>query len=417
MIEGKSLDYAVKNKTGTAETVGFNYRGILLSGQKLSLGPNRYKLNSASFTTCDLPSPHYRVSASEVTIYPEQGWLVAYWGLFWIKNYPLVPVPTYIYDFRAEERGHKNLPPFPDIGSNDDDGAYINQRFAWSLSRELSGTVTMGYLTNKGIGLGVAADYIVSERNEGNLRVNGNLKDGFYGGVTHIYSFGSEVEYEDEGSLGFFPLPRQRRYRLSATLSSRERINYQRVSYIPNLSLRSRSGQIIRKEARYDFELLGGLVAEQGNLDLFRGGGNFTLYGKFEETPVGYIIPNLGLDALYYSNGGKWIKTTGEINLIKNMVSGPTIEMGYSHYFSVEGQSPFNFEMYRFRAADRLKSSVLFRLGDTGVKIAAAYFVDDLSPEDIDLSLFFKLHCYNLVTTYRSLRKEFTLGFSLASNP
>jgi hypothetical protein len=56
-------------------------------------------------------------------------------------------------------------------------------------------------------------------------------------------------------------------------------------------------------------------------------------------------------------------------------------------------------------------------LGDTGVKIAAAYFVDDLSPEDIDCSLFFKLHCYNLVTTYRSLRKEFTLGFSLASNP
>jgi len=417
MVEGDTLDYAVKDRSGQASKVKFGYRGIQLNGEKLRLDSDKFRLNNASFSTCDLAEQHYHVSASEVTVYPNYGWLVAYWGLFWLGRYPIVPVPTYIYDFRAEERGHKNLPPFPEVGSNDEDGAYINQRFAWSLRRELNGTVTLGYMGNKGISGGVDADYIYTENNEGNIRLSGNFKDGFYGGLTHTYSFGGEVESSQKAPFSFFALPRYRRYELITTLSSRERINYQRVSFMPNVSLRSRAGQILSKEAKYDFEILGGLVAEQGNTDLFRGGANAKLYVDFQETSIGFITPSLGIDALYYSNGLKWVKTAMEINLVKNLVVGPTIELGYQHYFSVDGQSPFNFERYRFKAADRLRSSLLFRVGETGVKIATSYFIDDRSPEDIDYSLFFKLHCYNLITTYRSLRREFTLGFSLASSP
>ncbi|MBI5078469.1 hypothetical protein HZB08_00400, partial [Candidatus Saganbacteria bacterium] len=53
----------------------------------------------------------------------------------------------------------------------------------------------------------------------------------------------------------------------------------------------------------------------------------------------------------------------------------------------------------------------------TAVAAAASYFLDNWSPEDIVYSLFFKLHCYDLMVSYRSLRREFALGFSLAGLP
>ena len=73
---------------------------------------------NASFTTCDLPQPHYRVTASDILLYPQYGWMVAYWGYLLAGAVPIVPMPTYIYDFEAAEKAQKNLPPFPEVGDN-----------------------------------------------------------------------------------------------------------------------------------------------------------------------------------------------------------------------------------------------------------------------------------------------------------
>ena len=384
-----------------------------LGGGWVGFDREKYQLKNASFTTCDLASPHYRVTAADLQLYPEYGWMVAYWGYFWLWNIPVVPMPTYIYDFRAGERAQKNLPPFPQVGSNDDDGNYISETLAWHLRREFSGTYTLSYFANKGFGLGANANYILNDRNEGELRLNWNPKDQVFGGVTHVLSFGGEVT--EKPSFEFPISPRYRQYELETILSSRERINYQKVSYTPNLRLRSREGEIVRKEAKYDLELTAGLVAEEGNTRLARGGGNLKFYGDFPETGFGYITPSLRLDALYYSNGGKWVKPSAGIDLSKSFTRDVSLGMGYQHYLFVEGQSPFNFEMYRFRAADRLRSDLSFKIGETAAKIAASYFLDNWSPEDIDYTLFFLLHCYNLEFTYRSMRREFVLGVSLAA--
>ena len=69
--------------------------------------------------------------------------------------------------------------------------------------------------------------------------------------------------------------------------------------------------------------------------------------------------------------------------------------------------------MYRFNPSDRLTSDLFFMVGETGVGVSTSYFVETWEPEDIDYSLFFRMHCYNLMVTYRSLRREFALGFSL----
>jgi hypothetical protein len=410
-IEGETLDYQVKEYTGTATKVDFYYQGVELRGGRLDFDPDKYEIKGASFTTCDLPGPHYRVTAADLLLYPKYGWMVAYWGYFWLLNVPVVPMPTYIYDFRAQ----KNLPPFPEIGYNEEDGNYINESLAWHLRREFSGTYTLSYAANKGIGGGGQANYILDDRNNGNIRLYGNFKDGLYGGATHIFVFGSEIQREKSSLIELFPLPKYRQFELESTLSLRERINYQRVSYTPNFRLRSRAGEILRKEAKYDLELGTGLVAEEGNRRLVYGNAYLKFYGDFQETPVGYIIPSLIADLSHYSNGARWIKPAFELKTAKTLSRDYELDFGYLHYFYVEGASPFNFEMYRFRAADRLRGDLLFKAGETRGKIAASYFLDNWSPEDIDYSLFFTLHCYDLEVTYRSLRKEFLLSFSLAA--
>jgi hypothetical protein len=417
-VEGKTLDYKIKEAKGAATGVNFLYRGGRLQGGQLKFDDEKYEIYDAAFTTCDLAgppagraSPHYRVTAANLLLYPGHGWLVAYWGLFWLGNLPVVPLPTYIYDFRSGERAQKNLPPFPTIGNNDEDGNYINETLAWHLRREFSGSYTFGYTAYKGFGLGVNARYIIDARNEGDLRLNWNPKNQTFGGLTHLFSFGGAAPVHPS-PFNFFQ-PRQ--YELEATLSSRERINYQRVSFLPDFALRSRPGSVFREEAQLSWELSSGLVAEEGNTKLLRGGGQLKFYGEFPESKLGFFTPSLGLTSSFYSNGGRWLKPSLGLEWRKNFSPDFSFDTGYFHYLFVDGGSPFNFENYRFRAVDSLKNQLRFKLGDTAVKLASVYFIDNWSPQDIDASLFFQLHCYNLEVTYRWLRREFMLGVSLVT--
>ena len=413
-IEGDSLEYYIKEKEGNASQIDFNLGNINLKGEKIQFGKDKFKLQEASFTTCNLEQAHYRLTASEITVYPDYGWMVAYWGYFWMNGVPVVPVPTYIYDLYAEEKGRKNLPPFPEISSNDEDGTYVRQRMVWHLKRELSGTYSLDYATKKGVGAGFDLDYIINESSIGNLRCKGNFVDGLGGGITHRLFFGGEIEDKRTTPLSFFTLPKSQQYELVATLSSRERINYEKVSYYPNLELKMRKTELFIPVLKYEAEAVLGMVGEENSLNLGRGGGKLGVYWEIPEQVIGFITPSFSQDLLFYSNGGLWEKTSAGLNVQKVFLNNILMGMEYLHYFRVNGLSPFNYEMYRFSSADRLKTNIFFLLGDTGVGFDTAYYLDTWQPEDIDYSLYFKMHCYNLLAKYRSLRGEFQLGFSLS---
>lgn len=401
-IEGKTINFQLKKNKGFATNVRFLYQGVELFGQNLSFNEEEFSLGNAHFSTCNLKEPHYHVTAANINLFPKSGWLVAYWGFFWLGNVPLVPMPTYIYDFRANERNIKNLPPFPEIGSNSEDGSYIIESLAWNRRRELSGSYSLGYAAKKGLILGGNGNYIVNDNNSGDLRLFWNPVNRFYGGLSHVYSFGPELS------------PFFRQYQLEGTLSANERINYQRVSFLPNLRLREHGGTIAG--LKYDYELIAGNVTEKDNANLNRGGLLGKIYNSYYHHNFGILTPALNLDALYYSNGNRWVKPYFGFDLARQLSGGLLFSAGYQHYFFFDGISPFNYELYHFKPADRLKADLSFKLGDTAAKIASIYYLDNWSPQDLDFTLFFRLHCYNLEATYRSLRGEFQVGVSLAGN-
>jgi len=413
-LEGEALDYTLVSKEGQASKIYFSYKGMYLGGEKASFNPDHFILRNAYFTTCDQAPPHYRVTALEINLYPKFGWLVAYWGFFWLGNFPLVPLPTYIYDFRAEQRGHENLPPYPEIGSNSEDGNYLIESLTWHLKRELSGTYSLGWAANKGLLLGLKANYLLDDHQDGDFRLAWNPINKLVGGLTHSLHFGEESA-SVESFVKLLPSFHLYHYQLDTTFSYHERINYQRVSYYPKLEWQSKENELWAGKAKMNFSLLAAMVAEENNIKLAEGGGKIKLTGQAKETSLGEFVPALTLDGLFYANGQKWLKPSFEMGLKKSLTPDLALRFNYLHYFFVEGQSPFLFENYRFSPSDQLLAELYLKHGDASGQISASYFLDNWTPEDIDYTLFFKLHCYNLSISYRSLRNEFTMGFSLAS--
>jgi len=410
-FEGETLDYELVSRDGTAEGANFLYQGVYLGGRQLNFNEERFEIKNAHFTTCDLPQPHYHITAADLQLYPKERWMVSYWGIFWLGRVPVAVMPTYIYDFT----GTRQQTPFPDFGSNGDDGNYLTETLAWNLNRQLNGTYSISYLSNKGLGLGGTANYIANDNNKGDVRINWNGKDGSYGGITHVYSFGTLACPAPQTPLDLALLPCQNQYELQATLSSRERINYQRVSFLPDLDFLSRGAPLGNTPVKYDYELDAARVNEENNVFLKRGGGKFRLYEDLPELAVGSLTPSLVWDSMYYSNSTHWLKPSVGLSDTKVFTRDLALGLDYTHFLAIDGQSPFLYENYRYRAADTLGSSLLLKIGETKARIAAVYYLDNWSPEDIDYTLFFILHCYNLEVTYRSLRSEFLLGFSLAA--
>jgi len=408
-IEGDSLDYLTKSKTGAAKKVAINYGGIYLKGEDVNFSEEEFDLTGAYFTTCDRND--YYVTARNIVFYPDYGWMVAYWGWFWFYGVPLLPMPTYIYDLYADQKGRKNLPPFPEISSNDEDGTYINEKLAWHLRRELSGTYSLTHAAKKGFGLGAEAYYVLNEYNEGRLRAYWNQTDLWSGGETHTIYFGRQIVDLDT-KFGLLPRAKYYEYALDTTASYRERINYQKVSFLPMVELKQRRGELFSDAINYNASVNTGIISELSNTKLTRWGGKVDFYKDFYGD-ASKVTPALGAETSKYSNEQVWTKLTGGVDLTKKLTDALWLESGYLHYFNVEGQSPFLYEMYKFRAADKVYSSLTYHLGIPAIKVYASYFADDWSPEDIDYSLFLNLHCYNIFVTYRSIRNEFNLGFDI----
>lgn len=413
-IDGKVIHYGIDTKIGSAEGINMSFQGVYLKGSYIKLKPKEIYLYDASFTSCDLPKPHYHLSGRDLHLYPEIGWVVAYWGFFWLHGIPTLPVPTYIYIFGPGKR-RRNIAPVPEIGSNDEDGGYIHERIDWHRGKDLYGKVTLSYASKKGIGGGVDGNYILNDQNEINARVYTLGKDGLWGGITYIYSFGPEVSGTEELIPSFVSGIRLRKYELEMNISARERINYERIYLLPEITFRSNKDKLFHPSLMYSFEISTAAVSEEST-------GANTGKSAFKSTlshalDLGFLGKlHSGID-LYYRWYGlqplKWLQILEKFDLKKQW--NPIIQtgIGYSHFIMNDGNSPFVFEMYRFSPLDEVRGNIFFTFGETGFGINTFYDYPSWEPKDIDYVLSIGVHCYDIIITYRALRKEFALGMSL----
>lgn len=124
--------------------------------QKDRLG--NIKGEEASFTTCDLPQPHYHIEAKELIIYPQER-LYAKDVSFYLGNTLLFSLPYYYIIFDYPER----QPIIPEIGTSSDKGTYLKAYYSHYQSKDLYGYATFEVAEKTGFGFGFTEFYNIKD--------------------------------------------------------------------------------------------------------------------------------------------------------------------------------------------------------------------------------------------------------------
>ncbi|MCX5751592.1 MAG: hypothetical protein NT099_08010 [Candidatus Saganbacteria bacterium] len=394
-------------------------QSVYLSGKVIKIRPEKMELNDASFNACGLHSPHYNVTASQIILYPDIGWVVSYWGLFWYSGLPLMPIPTYLYDVKAEQRGRPNTPPFPEIGKNSDEGTFFHERLTWHVSENWNDRLTFSYMSNKGWGGGVDANYVANKSNEGYVRLFANPVDQWYGGITHFYSFGEDLNDKVGNPATIWPVFSEKHYALQLDLSYNEFNNYQRVGIVPGVTLYSNLTDVWNTPLKYKWSVGGARIREKASaLELNRSKIDLGYLLDFPLWQNAVLTPGVELNSSYYEGNRQWIRQMGTLSLHQSFPGWgdpdfTDLKLKAQHYFKVEGNSPFLFEQYKYQPLAEFFAELSTNVGSSRVGIRTDHFLPSWNPNDIDYFVSAKWHCYDIIFTYRSLRGETTVSFGL----
>jgi len=413
-IEGTVLDYGIDSRGGSAESVNMTFKRIFLKGKTVVLGSEEITVNDASFTSCDNPFPHYHLTAQNIKLYPKDYWLAANWGWFYLGPVPVAPVPAYVYDMGPDGK-KRNAAPVPEVGSNDVDGGYAIERIGWSATRQVHGNFGFTYTSKNGLGEEVDSTLTLDEDSSFSARLGNLAKEGWYGGLTYSRSFGGEVG-GGIASEGQTIIPKEKRFGLEVNGSSRERINFYRVSLLPDVALMANEDYLF-DNVTYKGQLKWGRIFEEdSHLDAFRTQALLDLSYRIPVGVFGTLSIGGEYNGSYYSQGSRWIQVSDSMGIDKRFNDYLTLGAGLKHLVLNEGLSPFAYELYRYRRSDEIYGTSSMALGFGTIGFRADYYVPSWDPKDIDYFASIRAHCFDLIFTYRALRNEVQLGIGLVAD-
>jgi hypothetical protein len=363
------------------------------------------RIKNARFESCGLTPPHYHLSAAEIDLYQKQGWLVSYWGIFWLGAFPSLPIPVYIYDFNADKKGKKNIMPYPEIGDNADDGSWIRETLSWHLRPDLNGTYDIEYSTHKGTGIGFSADYQIDEDQNAQADLALNGAEGPRTGTEYTRQFGPAVKSR---SVSLLSGSNTKQYLFDLRLFSRERINYERVSMLPDVAFRLRGAEFLAGDLEGSLSA-GSIGEESSGLHTDRE----NIYANLSYPFAGEFTVSGAVDASRYGDNSHWVKVPGNLGYTKKINDSLTASANYFHYFINRGRSPFAYENYRFFGNDQVGLGLISKTEYAKLAFSCSYLLPDLAPQDIDYTVGMMVHCFEVDVTYRAMRQEFILGMSL----
>jgi hypothetical protein len=123
VIQGERVRYNWETREGRAENARTVVRNVILRAKELTTTARRADAMDARATTCDLPRPHYRITARRIVLFPRRR-LVAYSASIWLGKTRLLTVPRHEVSL---QRGEASQSPFPSIGFNRRDGLTLRK--------------------------------------------------------------------------------------------------------------------------------------------------------------------------------------------------------------------------------------------------------------------------------------------------
>jgi hypothetical protein len=419
-FEGDALNYDLNTKSGSTKSISLKYKRAILTGEDAVFDDEKIELTNSSFNTCGLEHPHYHVTSKTTTLYPEQGWVLGYWGFLWIEEVPVLPVPVFLYDLSVQGKEGKSVlkdvMPMPVAGKNDEDGYYETYSIPWIANKKLNGRVHIFNTEYGGLGGGVDGNYIANENNDLYFRVYNDHRYNYYGGLTHRYYFGPSLGAQKTALFNFFNFRNQLLFELDTEITKKERINYEMVSKLPELTLLMNEVPAFWDNFRIGGQVSYGHITEESTGTGSDKGG-FETRGYFDiPTDIGFLKVGVDYKQYWYGFGSSWTRLNTDIKLSRSFDNGFDGYLRHLHYINYTGQSPFTYEMYYEIPSDEIGTGLGYNFGPHRFTIDAVYYVPDNVPKDIDYGFSIGMHCYTIDMKYRGIRQEFSIGASLILN-
>src|SRR5205814_3647879 len=124
-VRGQQLTYNTDTGRIRAIRIQTVVQGVIVRAQSVDATRAKYTATGASATTCDLPRPHYLLTARSIVLTPNDRIVARHVGV-WLLGFKLFTVPRLVARI-GEGRGEGGGTLFPRVGSNSRDGPFVAQ--------------------------------------------------------------------------------------------------------------------------------------------------------------------------------------------------------------------------------------------------------------------------------------------------
>lgn len=152
-IEGKNLRYNLEKEEGTIQDVSGKEGLFFYRAEEAYFSLEIVELRKAYFTTCDLPLPHYKITADKISIRLEDE-IVMSTVTFSVGNIPVFWLPFFVQYLREENRLI-----FPSFSYSDFAGWSIQTGYYFYASPFFQTKLRLGYRQKKGWAEGIDISY------------------------------------------------------------------------------------------------------------------------------------------------------------------------------------------------------------------------------------------------------------------
>ncbi len=138
---GDSLEYDYEKEEGKFYNGQTEQDKIKFRGEVLNLREGQMVMEETSLTPCIHDTPHYKLTAKTITIYPDEK-VVAKGVYLWINDHKILPLPSYTTSLDEDSVVRKkNAIPKIDLGYSDRDGIYLETDYHHYINEDLEGDI------------------------------------------------------------------------------------------------------------------------------------------------------------------------------------------------------------------------------------------------------------------------------------
>lgn len=143
-------------------------------------GPEDYRMERGTFTTCDGENPSWRFEARKLKVTLDE-FATARDAVFYVGDVPVLYTPYLIFPANTERQSGLLLPK---MGHSSEKGFYLDQPYYWAISPSQDATFSLDIESTRGVGSRVDYRYLRPHGSGGRLQAFGiydNNESGFRG--------------------------------------------------------------------------------------------------------------------------------------------------------------------------------------------------------------------------------------------